>query len=276
MSLRIASNQVSQAVQTNLTSISSREEQSLSRLSSGKRINRSADNPAGLAIATRLRAQVSSLRQANQNANDAVSLVQTAEGGMSQTSNNLIRMREIATQAASNTIGLKEKELLNLEYQQLLEEIDRTAEATFFNGIPLLNGRGESELTFQVGTFAGEENRIEFDAGSTDIRIDSLGIDGTGVSTISDSRESLSAIDNAIDQVSMQRASLGAVQSRLHSTVSNLEVQAINQDMARAVIEDVDVANETSELASASILKHASIASLSQANNIPKSALKLI
>ncbi len=276
MGLRIATNIASQQVQKNLKEVSNDANASLQKLSSGKRITKAADDAAGLAISTNLEAQTKGLRQATRNANDGISLVQTAEGGLNEVSNILVRMRELTVQAASDTVGENERGFLDKEYQQLSTEIDRISESTTFNGTSLLNGEGDGELDFQVGAFAGEQNKITFDSSESNSSADSIGISGSSVADKSDAVDSIEVIDDAINNVSGQRASLGSVQSRLQSTVSNLEVQTINQDSARSVIQDVDVAEESAKLAASSVVKQAGISTLSQANALPNQALRLV
>jgi flagellin len=276
MGLRIATNIASQTVQKNLKEVSSAGNSSLEKLSSGKRITKSADDAAGLAIATNLEAQTRGLRQATRNANDGVSLVQTAEGGLNEVSNILVRMRELTIQASSDTVGDSERGFLDKEFQQLTTEIDRISEATTFNGTQLLNGEGSGTLDFQVGAFAGEQNKIAFDSSETNASTGNIGVSGSSISDKSDALDSISSIDEAINQVSGQRANLGSIQSRLSSTVSNLEIQTINQDNARSVIQDVDVAEESAKLASNQVVKSAGITTLAQANSLPNSALRLI
>lgn len=277
MGLRIASNIPSQSVQKNLRQVSNEGDSELNRLSSGKRITKAADDAAGLAIATNLEAQTRGLRQATRNANDGISLVQTAEGGLSEVSNILIRLRELSVQAASDTVGDNERSLLNREYQQLIQEVDRISQATTFNGTKLLNGdSGKGTLDFHVGAFGGDQNKIQFDADATNASSDAIGIEGLTIESKDDANESIENVDSAIDSVSGLRASLGSIQSRLQSTVANLEIQTINQDSARSTIQDVDVAHSTAKLASNQVIKAAAISTLSQANNIPFSALKLI
>lgn len=276
MGLRIATNIASQQVQKNLREVTSQADASLEKLSSGKRITKSADDAAGLAIATNLEAQTKGLRQATRNANDGISLVQTAEGGLNEVSNILVRMRELTVQASSDTVGEQERGFLDKEYQQLVSEVDRISESTTFNGAQLLNGEGTGEMDFQVGAFAGEQNKITFDSSESDATASSIGISGSGISDKGDALDSIEVIDDAINQVSGQRATLGAVQSRLESTVSNLEVQTVNQDSARSVIQDVDVASESAKLASSNVIKQAGVATLAQANSLPNSAMRLI
>ncbi|MFP5457133.1 MAG: flagellin [Bacteriovoracia bacterium] len=275
MGLRINTNIASQEVQRNLRVNSSEQEVEFARLSSGKRITKSADDAAGLAISKKLEASTKGLKMATRNANDAISLVQVAEGGLNESTNILSRLRELSIQAASDTVGEQERGYLNMEYQQLTQELDRIAATTNFNGKPLLIGEGET-MQFQVGAFGGEENRIEFNAGGTDATIENLGIDGTTIVDKGSASENLQKIDSAIDKVSGYRANLGSMQSRLQSTISNLEIASVNQDAARSRIEDTDVAASSAKLASINIMKAAGTAVLSQANEIPSSALRLV
>lgn len=277
MGLRITTNISSQSVQKNLKEVSNKADKSLEQLSSGKRITKAADDAAGMAIATNLDAQTKGLRQATRNANDGISLVQTAEGGLNEVSNILIRLRELTVQAASDTVGDNERGFLDKEYQQLNQEIDRISASTIFNGTSLLDGESEKgTMDFQVGAFAGEQNVIQYDSDKTNASADSIGVEGTGISSKDDALSSIQNVDDAINIVSGQRANLGSIQSRLQSTVSNLEVQTLNQEQARSTIEDVDVAKASAEMASNNVLKSAGISTLAQANNIPNSALRLI
>lgn len=277
MGLRINSNIASQEVQRNLRNTSIKAEADLSRLSSGKRITKSADDAAGLAIATNLDAQTRGLRQATRNANDGISLVQTAEGGLSEVTNILVRLRELSVQAASDTVGENERGLLDEEFQKLVVEVDRISQATTFNGTSILSGdSGRGVLEFHVGAFGGDQNKISFDADATDSSSDAIGIGGASVGTKGDANDSIESIDGAIQNVSSLRAGLGATQSRLQSTVSNLEIQTINQDFARSVIQDTDIAKSTADLAAASVMRQAGVTTLAQANNIPNVALRLI
>jgi flagellin len=276
MGLRIATNIASQTVQKNLKQVSSEGNSELERLSSGKRITKAADDAAGLAISTNLEAQTKGLRQATRNANDGISLVQTAEGGLNETSNILVRLRELTIQSASDTVGDTERGFLNKEYQELSKEVDRISDSTTFNGTNLLNGKGKGSMDFQVGAFAGEQNKITFDSSETDSSTSSIGISGSGISGKDDALSAISTVDQAISKVSGQRANLGSIQSRLASTVKNLEVQTINQDNARSVIQDVDVAESSAKLASNTVTKNAAVSTLAQANQLPMSALRLI
>jgi len=275
MGLRINTNIASQEVQKNLKVSNAQQEAEFSKLSSGKRITKSADDAAGLAIAKKLEAETRGLRVAGRNANDAISMVQVAEGGLNETSNILTRLRELSIQAGSDTVGEAERGYLSLEYEQLVQEADRISKTTSFNGRPLLKGEGET-LQFQVGAYGGEDNRIEFDAASTDASSESLGISGSNVRDKQGAIDNLSRIDNAINKVSAFRANFGSIQSRLQSTINNLDVATVNQEAARSRIEDVDVADSTAKLASAQIKNAAGTATLSQANQLGNGALRLI
>lgn len=276
MGLRIATNIASQTVQKNLKQVSDKSADSLNKLSSGQRITKAADDAAGLAIATNLEAQTRGLRQATRNANDGISLIQTAEGGLNEVTNILTRMRELTIQASSDTVGENERGFLDKEYQQLVQEVDRISESTTFNGAQLLNGEGSGSLDFQVGAFSGEQNRITFDSSEANASSGAIGVGGTGIADKGDALDSIASIDEAITQVSGQRATLGSIQSRLQSTVSNLEIQTINQDSARSVIQDVDVAHEAAKLAANEVVKSAGVTTLAQANGLPNSALRLV
>lgn len=277
MGLRINTNIASLAVQKNLKSADQVQRDEFEKLASGKRINKSSDDAAGLAISKKMEAEVRGLKVAQRNANDGISIVQVAEGGLSETSNIITRMRELSIQASSDTIGEKERGYLNVEYDQLLQEVDRIAKTTTFSGKPLLTGESETGvLDFQVGAYSGQENQIQFDPAQTDARIESLGIDSTNILSKGDAQTNLQRLDDALDKVSSYRANLGAIQSRLQSTVNNLDTQTLNTDAARSRIEDVDVAESAAALASAQVKKQAGVSTLAQANSIPTSALRLI
>jgi len=174
MGLRINTNIASQEAQKNLRASNGQQELEFAKLSSGKRITKSADDAAGLAIAKKMEAETKGLRVAGRNANDAISLVQVAEGGLNETGNILTRLRELSIQAASDTVGEAERGYLSLEYEQLVQEADRISKTTQFGGRSLLRGEGD-RMQFQVGSFGSEDNRIEFDAGATDASSESLG-----------------------------------------------------------------------------------------------------
>lgn len=276
MGLRINTNTASLNAQRNLSGTKLNLDKSLERLSSGYRINRAGDDAAGLAISENLRAQVRGLKQASRNAQDGVSLVQVAEGGLNEASTILIRLRELAVQAASDTIGPVERQFLNVEYDQLVSEIDRIADGTEFNGTQLLSGTG-SILDFQVGTRNDPNiDRLSFDASKADANSAALGINLTSVADKASAQNSLAAIDSAIVSVSAMRADFGAIQNRLQSTISNIAVSVENLSAANSRIRDVDVAEETSELTKNNILLQAGTSVLAQANQSSNTALGLL
>mgnify|MGYP001412366544 FL=1 len=276
MGLRINTNVASLNAQRNLLGTKWGLDKSLERLSSGYRINRAGDDAAGLAISENLRAQIRGLKQASRNAQDGVSLVQVAEGGLHEISSILIRLRELAVQAASDTIGPVERQFLNVEYDQLISEIDRIADATEFNGTPLLSGTG-SILDFQVGTRNDPNiDRLSFDASKADANSAALGINLTSVADKASAQNSLAAIDAAIVSVSAMRADFGAIQNRLQSTIANLAVSIENLSAANSRIRDVDIAEETAELTKNNILLNAGTAVLAQANQSSNAALTLL
>jgi flagellin len=276
MGLRINTNTASLNAQRNLMGTKLNLDKSLERLSSGYRINRAGDDAAGLAISENLRAQVRGLKQASRNAQDGVSLVQVAEGGLNEVSSILIRLRELAVQSASDTIGPVERQFLNVEYDQLNSEIDRIAAGTEFNGTPLLSGTG-SILDFQVGTRNDPHiDRLSFDASKADANTAALGVNLTSVADKASAQNSLSAIDSAIVSVSAMRADFGAIQNRLQSTIGNIAVSVENLSAANSRIRDVDVAEETAELTRNNILMQAGTGVLAQANQSATSALQLL
>jgi flagellin len=277
MGLRIKSNIASVAVQKNLRNIDEKTAQSYEKLASGKRITKSADDAAGLGIAKKMEAEVRGYQMAERNANAGISMIQVAEGGLDESTNILTRMRELSIQAASDTVGERERGYLNLEYEQLLDEVDRISKTTTFSGKELLTGQSENGvMEFHVGAYAGENNKVSFDADATDATIEGLGVAGTSLSDKGAAADNLALIDEAITKVAGFRANFGAVQSRLQSTVSNLGTAQVNTEAARSRIEDVDIASETANLASNNVIKNAATMTLSQANNIPNTALRLI
>ncbi len=276
MGLRINTNTASLNAQRNLMGSKLGLDKSLERLSSGYRINRAGDDAAGLAISENLKAQIRGLKQSSRNAQDGVSLVQVAEGALNEISSILIRLRELSVQAASDTIGPVERQFLNVEYDQLVSEIDRIADGTEFNGTQLLSGTG-SILDFQVGTRNDPNiDRISFDASKADANAAALGVNLTSVADKASAQNSLSAIDSAIVSVSAMRADFGAIQNRLQSTISNLAVSMENMSAANSRIRDVDVAEETAELTRNNILLNAGSSVLAQANQTSNVALGLL
>ena len=276
MGLRINTNTASLNAQRNLYGTKISLDKSLEKLSSGYRINRAGDDAAGLAISENLRGQIRGLTQAKRNAEDGVSMIQVAEGGMQEISNILIRLRELGVQAASDTIGPVERQLLDVEFQQLLDEVDRIADSTEFNGTPLLSGTG-AILDFQIGTRNDPNiDRLSFDASKADANSAALGVNLTGVSDKASAQNSLAAIDEAIVAVSAMRADFGAMQNRLMSTINNLAISLENMSAANSRIRDVDVAEETANLTKHNILLQAGTSVLAQANQTAKSSLQLL
>lgn len=276
MGLRINTNTASLNAQRNLFGTKLALDKSLERLSSGHRINRAGDDAAGLAISENLRAQIRGLKQAARNAQDGVSLIQVAEGALNEVSSILIRLRELGVQAASDTIGPVERQFLNVEFDQLLQEIDRIAQGTEFNGTPLLSGTG-SILDFQVGTKNDPNvDRISFDASKADANTAALGVNLASVADKASAQNSLAAIDEAIVAVSAMRADFGAIQNRLQSTISNTHVSIENMSAANSRVRDTDIAEETAEMTRNNILTNAGVAVLSQANQTANSALTLL
>jgi flagellin len=278
MGFRIMTNTSSVTGQRHMRNTRRLLDQSLERLSSGYRINRAGDDAAGLAISEKLRAKIRGLSQAQRNANDGVSLIQVAEGGLNEIQNILIRMRELGVQAASDTIGPKERGYLDNEYQALKEEADRIANGTDYNGTNLLDGTGGT-LDFQINT--GGENllgidRISYDAFKADANVDRLGLTELAIDSKAGAQGTLTALDNALDYISKMRGDLGAIQNRLVSTINNLGISIENIGAANSRIKDVDIADESSELTRNNILMQSGTAVLAQANSIPKMALQLL
>ncbi len=248
----------------------------LRKMSSGERITRAGDDAAGLAISENLKSQIRGMRQASRNANDAISLVQTAEGGLSEISNILIRLRELSVQAASDTVGTTERGFTDIEYQNLKEEIDRISKSSSFNGIPLLSGQG-GKLEFQVGVNNDPLlDRLSIDTTQSDATLVALGLVAETVTTKEGAQTALKKLDDALVQVNGIRAGLGALQNRLTSTVNNLGISDENLSAANSRIRDVDVASETAEMSRNNILVQSGVSVLSQANQSPNFALKLI
>ena len=276
MGLRIRTNVASINAQKNLSGANRDLNKSLARLSSGQRINQAADDAAGLAISENLKGQIRGLGQAARNAEDGVSLVQTAEGGLTEVSSMLIRLRELAVQAASDTIGDTERKFLDVEYQQLKSEIQRVAEVTEFNGRDLLNGTG-GIVDIQVGTHNDPfKDRISFNSSAANSSLEALGLTAEGVDVKEAAQNSIAVVDNAMVMVNAIRANFGALQNRLQSTINNMAVYNENLSAANSRIRDTDIANETAEMTRNNILLNAGVSVLGQANTMQQSALQLL
>ncbi len=263
MSLVINTNTASINAQRNLGLSKGTLNTSMARLSSGMRITSAKDDAAGLAISEKLRANIRGLGQAERNANDGISMIQTAEGALNEVSNMLIRQKELAVQAANGTLGADERGYLQAEYSQLDAEITRISTATEFNGTALFG----ATIDLQVGVNAADT--ISFTVGT-------LAATGGDISTAAGASTALGTIDTAIGTVSGTRGDLGAAQNRLQSTVNNLAVQRENLSAANSRIRDVDVAQESVEMTRSQILMQAGIAVLAQSNQLPAMALSLI
>ena len=276
MGLRINTNVTSLAAQRTLGANNAEEASTLGKLSSGSRIVKAADDAAGLAISEKLKAQVRGINQAERNANDGISLIQTAEGGLNESSNILIRLRELAVQSSSDTVGDSERKFTDVEYQNLKQEMERISQVTEFNGKKLLNGSGD-KFDFQIGINNDDfEDRIKYDAAKQNSSLTALGVDELSVGTKESSQVSLAKIDDAIHNVSGQRAELGAIQNRLSSTINNLQSTSENLSAANSRIRDTDFAAESAKNTKMNILTAAGTSVLAQANSQGQAALKLL
>jgi flagellin len=306
MGLRIRTNVQSLIAQRHLSNSTDKVARQQDKLSSGYRINRAADDAAGLAISEALRADVRSLSQAKRNALDAISLVQVAEGGLEEVNNMMVRLRELSIQAASDTVGIREREYLNNEFMALKDEIDRIALTTDFNGTKLLVGKSElhpsltgahnnSPLEIHVGKdYFPMVDSLESHNPVNIIRIDfdqfnarthgqgSLNIgattdkNGTTVISKEAAKKSIERLDSAMTNVAAYRAKLGAYQNRLETTQSTLGISIENLDSARSRIRDADFASESASLTQWQIMQQAGASVLAQANQAPQIALKLL
>jgi flagellin len=249
---------------------------SMSQLASGSRINIAADDAAGLAISERFKSSIRSARQANRNANDGISMVQTAEGGLSEISNIVTRLRELGVQASSDTVGGVERGFLDKEVQQLKSEVQRIANVTTWGTTKLLDGSSPT-FDYQVGIYNNsEEDRISFKASENVATLDALNLADLDYTSKEGAQEALSKLDEAQTNVNGMRANLGALQNRLTSTIDNLAVSEENMSAANSRVRDTDVALASSEMTRNNILLQASTSTLAQANQVNQLALKLI
>lgn len=276
MGLRVTTNLASISAQRSMASSQREINKSFSQLSSGSRITKAADDAAGLSISETLKSTIRGYNQAQRNANDGISMVQVSEGGLSEISNILTRMRELGVQAASDTVGDVERGFVNKEVQQLKDEMQRIAKTTRWGNNTLLDGSG-SEYSFQIDINNDDKNdRIGFDASQQDATIDTLGIADFDFSQKSDARAALEVLETAQRTVNGYRANLGAIQNRLISTSENLGAAVENFSAANSRVRDTDVAQSSAELARNNILLSASVSVLGQANQQPQAALRLI
>ena len=273
MSLRVNTNTFSINAQKNLSMHGEKLAGSFAKLSSGLRIVTAADDAAGLGISERMRAEVKSLDMASRNAQDGVSLVQTAEGALGEVSANLIRMRELAVEAANGTLSAADRTSLNSEFAALADEIERVGNDAAFNGINILDG-SNATISIQVGVDTGQT----IDITTTDMQAVALGVDsGTlDITTTANASAALAALDTAVDSVVAQRGAFGAAQNRLSSAMRSIATAAENLSGAESRIRDVDVAAETAELTKNRILQQAANSVLAQANTQPQLALSLL
>jgi len=274
MSLSVRTNVSSLTAQGNLGRTAADLSKSISRLSSGLRVESAADDAAGLAISEDFKASIRSLDQARRNANDGVSLVQTADGSLKEVSGLLIRMREISVQSRSGTVNTSQRGYLNDEFGSLRSEIDRIVNTTEFNGVDLLDGDQAGGLSFQVGIDTSANDRLTISIATSSAS--ALGVGASTISTTAGADTAIAALDTAIERVSTRRAGLGAMQNRLATTMSNLETYSTNLSAANSRIVDVDVASETAMLTKNQILMQAGTAMLAQANQGPQAALSLL
>jgi len=292
MGLRIRTNVPALTAQRALQKTTDASAASMEKLSSGMRINKSADDAAGLAISETMKAKVRSLEQAKRNAGDGISMLQVAEGSFNEISNMLVRLRELAVQAASDTIGNKERSYTNREYIQLVDEIDRIANTTEFNGMMLLKGAegaGMEDITLHIDAGDGlVENTDTIIVKTEDFKVNAMEVlglgkgdevgptDPGGAFDRASAAQKIGVIDNALQLVASNRSTLGAKQNRLQSTLNNLSVKIENLNTANSRIRDVDFASETAVFTQQKILAQAGTSVLAQAAQAPELALALL
>jgi flagellin len=268
----IASLNAQRNLNTSQTSLAT----SMQRLSSGLRVNSAKDDAAGMAIAERMNAQVRGMNVAIRNANDAISLAQTAEGAIGKVADMMQRMRELAVQSANATNGTSDRFSLDQEFQALADEIDRTLATTRFNGLSILATNAGTPQVFQVGANAGETITVTTTRLDNNTTVQSVTGASSAISTVASASAALGAIDAALDVLNSERATYGASQNRFEAVISNLQVAAENQAAARARIMDADFAAETANLSRAQILQQAGTAMVAQANQLPQQVLQLL
>jgi flagellin len=270
MSLSVATNVSAARAHRYLKNNDMEATRSLAKLSSGSRIVKASDDAASLAVGTKLKADVSALRQAQVNASHAASVLQVADGALQQISDVLIRMKTIATQSVNGSLSDTERSYIDAEYQQLLQQLDQVSKYTSFNGDPLLDGTYSKD--FLVGL---DPTNDAITVTINDMTTTGLGL-ATGVSTSADAVTALGEIDNAIETLLTERATMGAMMSRFDYASANLATTVENMDAARSVLMDVDVAAEMANFASSQVVMQASVAMLAQANQMPQNLLKLL
>ena len=276
MGMRITTNVASLNAQKVMTTNSREMQKSMAQLSTGSRITKAGDDAAGLAISENLKGQIRSYGQAARNANDGISMIQTAEQSMGEVSNIVTRLRELGVQAASDTIGDKERGFIQKEVDALKSEIQRVAESATFGSRKLLDGSG-GVYDIHIGTGNNENTDwIAYDSASTDVTVATLGIADLDFNSKESARAGLSQLDEAQSSVNGSRANLGAMQNRLTSTTDVIGTMVENMNAANSRIRDTDVAASSSELARNNVLMQGTVATLAQANQLPQLALKLL
>ena len=279
MALTVTTNTTSLGVQKNLNRATDALATSMTRLSSGLKINSAKDDAAGLQIATRMTSQIRGQTMAIKNANDGISIAQTAEGAMQEQTNILQRMRELAVQSRNTSNSEDDRNALNTEFAQMSDELTRIAESTQLNGKSLLNT--SATMTFQVGSNTGTENQItiklaDLTAASLSVDSGAINISGTDDEIGASFNKAIGAIDDALQSINTTRADLGAAQNRLTSTINNLQSINENAEAARGRVQDTDFAAETAQLTKQQTLQQASTSVLAQANQLPSAVLKLL
>ncbi len=279
MALRINYNLAASSAQRGLAASQDVYAKQAEHLSSGLRINRASDDAAGMAVSEKLKNQVRGLNQAQRNAQDSISLIQTAEGALTETHSLLARMRELAVQSSNDTLTISDRANLNAEFTQLQAEVDRIATSTQFNTALLLNGSGTATaLTFQIGANNGDTLALAIDGTQASVlNVAFNSANGVaGVAYQSSASAMISILDTAVNVVSEDRAGLGAIQNRLESTIRSLAVASENTSAANSRIADADIASSMSELVRAQILQQAGVSVLAQANQAPSLVLQLL
>ncbi|RWU09597.1 flagellin FliC [Pseudidiomarina gelatinasegens] len=270
----INTNMTSLIGQQNLQKSQSSLQTSMERLSSGLRINSAKDDAAGQAIANRMTAQITGMRQAQRNANDGISMVQTMEGGLNQINDNLQRIRELAVQAASDTNSADDRASIQTEITERVAEIDRIAGGASFNGTNLLDGSALAPLQIQVGSNTTANDSIQ--VATVDATSATLGVGALAVTDAASAQAAIDSVDTALSTIDTSRSTLGATLNRFDSVVENLATTSTNLSAARSRIEDADYAVEVSNMTRAQILQQAGTSVLAQANQVPQSVLSLL
>jgi flagellin len=274
--MRVNTNIGAIQAQRAMTTVNRESEESSAKLASGERITKAADDAAGLAISEKMKASIRSAKMANRNANDGISMVQVAEGGLNESTSILTRMRELAMQAATDSVADSERSMIQMEFQGMKMELERIAKVTVFNGKKLLDGSG-SRMDFQIGVAgAGENDQISYNAGGFNATIGALGVGGVEVMSKQSAQQSLAVLDQAFDKIANQRSSLGSIQNRLLSSSNNLGHYTENMSASNSRIRDVDIASESSKQARNMTVMQAAVAVGAQANATPEAALRLL